>query len=77
VIFLLCVTLLSLQQFRVLLGKPLGRYHLEFLNVCRCEDNIKVGLYEIGWECVDWIYLAEGRSQWYTLTNRIINLQVP
>jgi hypothetical protein len=44
VIFMLCITLLPPQQFKGLVGKPLERYHLEFLNVCRCEDNIKVGL---------------------------------
>lgn len=41
---MLGITLLPLEQFKVLVGKPLERYHLEFLNVCRCEDNINVGL---------------------------------
>jgi hypothetical protein len=31
--------------------------------VCRCEDNIKMGVREIEWESVDWINLAEDRGQ--------------
>ena len=28
----------------------------------RSEDNIKIGLKEIGWEGMDWIYLALDRG---------------
>jgi hypothetical protein len=34
-------------------------------------------LREIGWEGVDWIYLAQDRYQWWALMNMIMNLQVP
>jgi len=27
------------------------------------EDNIRIYLSETGWECVDWIHLAQGRDQ--------------
>jgi hypothetical protein len=27
------------------------------------EDNIKVGIREMGWEVVDWIHLAQDRDQ--------------
>jgi len=31
----------------------------------------------MGWECVDWINLAEDRNQWQALMNMAKNLQVP
>jgi len=31
-------------------------------------------LSEIGWECVDWIDLAQGRDQLRTFVNTIINI---
>jgi hypothetical protein len=33
------------------------------------EDNIKVGLKEIGYEDVDCILLAEDKNQWRTVVN--------
>jgi hypothetical protein len=54
------------------LGKsPLGRSRR------RCEDNLKMDLTEIGWECVDWIYLAEHRDRWRSFVNTVMNLEVP
>jgi hypothetical protein len=32
---------------------------------------------EMGWEDVDWIYLLQDRSWWWTLVNTVMNLQVP
>jgi hypothetical protein len=32
---------------------------------------------EIGWECVDWMHLAQDRDQWQTAVSKIMNLQVP
>jgi hypothetical protein len=34
-------------------------------------------LQEIGWEGVGWIHMVEGRDQWQTLVNTVMNLQVP
>jgi hypothetical protein len=31
---------------------------------CRWVENIKMVLREIGWECMDWIDLAEDSDQW-------------
>jgi len=28
----------------------------------RWEDNIRIDVREIGWECVDWIYLAQDKG---------------
>jgi hypothetical protein len=38
-------------------------------------DNIKIS--EIRWCGIDWIYLAQGRDQWKTFVNTVMNLRVP
>jgi hypothetical protein len=38
------------------------------------EDNIKIGLREIGWVGMDWIRLAQDRDQWRALVNTVMNL---
>jgi hypothetical protein len=38
-------------------------------------DNIKMDLREIGWDGVDWNYLAQ--DQWRALVNTVMNLRVP
>jgi hypothetical protein len=32
-------------------------------------DNIKINLREIGWDCVDWVDLAQDRDQWRALVS--------
>jgi hypothetical protein len=39
-------------------------------------DNIKMDLREIGWNGVDWIYMAQDRDPWRALVNTVLNLQV-
>jgi len=39
---------------RVLVGKPEGKKPL-IKHRRRYEDDIKIGLTEIGWDCVDWV----------------------
>jgi hypothetical protein len=34
-------------------------------------------LREIGWDGVDWIYLAQDRDQWRALVTTVMNLRVP
>jgi hypothetical protein len=43
----------------------------------RWEDYIRIELWEIGWEGVDWIHLDEDRDQWPTLVNTVMKLWVP
>jgi hypothetical protein len=43
----------------------------------RWEDNIKMDLKKIGWECVDWIHLTQDRDQRRDLVNTVMNLRVP
>jgi hypothetical protein len=34
-------------------------------------DNIKMDLRERGWDCVDWIHMAQDRDQWWALEHGI------
>jgi hypothetical protein len=40
-------------------------------------DNIKMDHREIGWDCMDWIDLAQDRDRWRALVNTVTNLRVP
>jgi hypothetical protein len=44
---------------------------------CRCVDNIKMDLTEIGRDGMDWTELAQDRDQWRDLVNKVMNLRVP
>jgi hypothetical protein len=62
--------------YRVLAGKskgkrPLGRPKR------RLEDNIKMGLHEMGCGDMDWIELAQDRDSWPELVCTIMNFRVP
>jgi hypothetical protein len=48
------------NAYKLLVGKPEGKRPLERYRHT-WEDNIKI-FREIGWECVDWIHLAQGRD---------------
>jgi hypothetical protein len=37
-------------------------------------DNFKIDLREIGWDGMDWIYLAQDKDQWRALVNTAMNL---
>jgi len=43
----------------------------------RCEDNVKIGFKEIGWESVDWTDLAQDTDRWRALVNAVMKLWVP
>jgi hypothetical protein len=51
--------------------EPLGRPRP------RWEDNIKVGLQEVGWGGMDCITVAQDRGRWRALVNVAVNLRVP
>jgi hypothetical protein len=40
-------------------------------------NSIEINLREIGWDGMDWIYLAQDRDQWRALVNTIMNLWIP
>jgi len=48
--------------YRVLVGKPEGKRPLGRRG-CRWEDNIKMGLQEVGCGCMDWIDKAQDRDR--------------
>jgi hypothetical protein len=51
-----------------------GRDYSEDLGINEWED---MDLGEIGWESVDWMYLAQDRDQWQALVNNVMKLWVP
>jgi len=60
---------------RVLVGKPeekrpLGRPRR------RWEDNIKIGLQEVGGGCGDWMELSQDRDRWWAFVSTARNLRV-
>jgi hypothetical protein len=61
---------------RLLVGKPEGKRPLGRPRR-RWIDNIKMDLFEIGWDDVNWIGLAQDRYSWRALVNTVMNLRVP
>ena len=61
---------------KVLVGKPEGKRPLGRPRR-RWEDNIKMGLQNVGSGGGDWIELAEDRDWWRALVNAVMNLRVP
>jgi hypothetical protein len=51
--------------------RPLGRPRH------RWEDSIKMDLQEMGYEDMDWIYLAQDRGRWRALVNAVTNFRLP
>jgi hypothetical protein len=62
--------------YNILVGSPEGRRTLGRPRH-RWEDNIKMGIREIGFGDVDWTHLAQDRDRWRALVNTVMNLQVP
>jgi hypothetical protein len=40
-------------------------------------NNIKMDFRDIGWDGLDWIYVAWDRDKWWTFVNMVMNLWVP
>jgi hypothetical protein len=64
------------NAYRLLVGKPEGKRPLGRPRR-RWVDDIKVGLLDVCWGCVDWIGLAQGRDKRRALVNAVLNLRVP
>jgi hypothetical protein len=62
--------------YRVLVGRPEGKRLLGRPR-CRCRDNIKMDLKELGIDGANWIQLAQDRVRWRDLVNTVLNLRVP
>jgi len=52
------------NAYRLLAGKPKGKRPPAGGSRLRCEDNIKMHLWDFGYEIVDWIHLAQDMTQW-------------
>jgi hypothetical protein len=61
--------------YRILVGRPEGRRPLERPRL-RWEDNIKMGLQEVGWGGMGWIDMAQDRDRWWALVSAVMNLRV-
>jgi hypothetical protein len=62
--------------YRVLVGKPEGRRPLGKPRR-RCEDIIRMDLWEVGCVFFDWMDLVHDRDKWCALVIAVINLWVP
>jgi hypothetical protein len=54
------------QEEKGPLGRPRHRW----------ENWFRMDLNEIGWEGVEWIYLAHDRDRWRAVVNMVMNLRV-
>jgi hypothetical protein len=61
---------------RILMGKPEGKRPLGRPS-CSLMDNIKMNLWEIGWNCMDWLGLSQDGVQLRALVNMAMNFLVP
>ena len=61
--------------YRDLVGRPEGKRPLARPRRS-WDDNIKMHLQEVGWEGMDWIYLAQDMDRWRALVNAVMNLRV-
>jgi hypothetical protein len=64
------------NAYKLLVGKPEGKRPLGRPRH-RWEDNIKMGLREIGWEVLDRIHLAQDTDQWRGCCDTVMYLRVP
>jgi len=62
-------------EYGVLVEKPEGNRPVRRLKRS-WEDNIKMDLREVGWEGMDWIYLAQNRDRWRAFMNAVMNLRL-
>jgi hypothetical protein len=64
------------NAWRVLVGKPEGRRPLGRPRLRWEEDNIKMGLRNVGWD-INWIDLVQDRGRWKAVVNAVMDLLVP
>ena len=63
-------------MYRDLVGKSEGNKPLGTPRV-GWEENIKMGLQEVGYGGMDWIDLAQKRDKWQALVNAVMSIRVP
>jgi hypothetical protein len=70
-----CSTYGGERVYRVLVGKPEGKRPLG-RPTGTWEDNIKMGIQEVGCGGMDWLELARDRDRWRALVNAVMNLRI-
>jgi hypothetical protein len=65
-----------ISAYSILVGKSEGK-RLFGRPRRRWEDNIRIGLREIGWKFVDWMHVVQHMDRWQVLVNTVMNLGVP
>ena len=63
------------SAFKILAGKPTAKRPLGRPRH-RWEDNIRMGLEEIGINAGNWVDLAQDRDYWRVLVNVALNLRI-
>jgi hypothetical protein len=63
----------EMKVYKVLVGKPEGKRPLGRPR-CGWEYEIRMDLRETGWDCLQWIQLAQDRGLWQFLVNMVMNL---
>ena len=64
------------SAFKILTGKPKGKRPLRRPSR-RWEDDIRMGLEEIGINAAYWVDSAQDKNYWRALVNTALNLRVP
>ena len=64
------------SAFKILTGKPSGKRPLGRPRH-RWDNNIRVGLEEIGINADNWVVSAQDSNYWRALVNSALNLRVP
>jgi transposase len=50
--------------------RPLARHR------CRCGENVKMDLQEVGYGGMGWIDLAQDMDRWRALVNAVMNIRI-
>ena len=64
------------NAFKILKGKRTGKSNLR-RPMRRWEDNIRMGLEEIGVNMRNWVDSKQDRDYWRAIVNAALNLRVP
>ena len=64
------------RAFKMLTGKPTGKISLGKPRSI-WEENVRMGLKEIGINTRNWVDLTQNRDYWRALVNAALNLRVP
>jgi hypothetical protein len=64
------------NSYRISVGKAEGKIPLGRPRP-RWENNIRMNLREMVWECVNWMHVAQEVDQRQALVNTVINFRIP